>query len=138
MLAEHKALGLIGTPEFFSGIDKMETTIKWTSLYADAISKSANPTAAVNLQCRASLEDWTSSGRTSEQPAVVSLTGTFKTLPLGNFKAHENAEYESQLAVSYVKLEIGGVAVVEIDVISNIYKVNGVDILANYRANLGA
>lgn len=135
--AEHKALGMIGVAEFFSGIEKMEARIKWSSLYPDALRKAANPTQSVQLQCRASLEDWTASGRTAEKPVVVFLTASFKNFPAGNFKAHENAEFESNLSVTYVKMEVDGGEVVEIDVLSNIYKVNGVDILANYRANLG-
>jgi P2 family phage contractile tail tube protein len=46
-------------------------------------------------------------------------------------------ELETDFAVYYCKLEIDGEAIVEIDVLANIYKVAGVDKLAKYRANLG-
>lgn len=135
--AEHKALGMVGVTEFFSGIEKMEATIKWSSLYPDALVKASNPTQSVRLQVRASLETYEASGRTGQQPVMVSITGMFKNVPVGNFKAHENAEFESQLSVSYVKVEVAGQELVEIDVLTNIYKVNGTDILATYRQNLG-
>lgn len=136
-LAEHKALGMIGTPEFFSGIDKMEARIKWSSLYADVLKKASNPTKTVQLQVRASLETYEASGRTGEQPVVVFLTAQFKNIPTGNYKQHENSEFESSLTVFYVKMEIDGAEIMEVDVLANIYKVDGVDVLANYRANLG-
>jgi P2 family phage contractile tail tube protein len=44
---------------------------------------------------------------------------------------------ESNLAVTYVKVEIDGQPVVEFDAIANIYKVDGIDILAQYRSNIG-
>lgn len=35
-MAEHKALGMVGSAEFFAGIDKMECKIKWNALYSSA------------------------------------------------------------------------------------------------------
>ena len=32
-MAEHKALGMIGSAEFFAGIDKLECKIKWLILH---------------------------------------------------------------------------------------------------------
>ena len=65
------------------------------------------------------------------------MTAMYKDFPMGNFKQHDNVEAESNLSVTYCKLVINGVEISEIDVLANIYKVNGVDMLANYRANLG-
>lgn len=136
-MAEHKALGLIGTPEYFAGIDKMEARLKWSSLYADSLGIAADPTKAVNLMLRGNLETQTSQGKTGEVPAVVYMTAMFKDFPTGNFKQHENSEYESMATVTYVKMEVDSQPVLEIDILANIYKVNGVDILAKYKANLG-
>jgi P2 family phage contractile tail tube protein len=137
VMAEHKALGLVGKGEFFSGIDKMECKIKWSSLYPEVMKKAANPVTTVALQARASLESYTGEGRTAEVPVVVHLTGTFKEFPLGNFKQHENAEFETQMSVFYAKLVIDGEDIFEIDVLENIYKVAGEDILATFRENIG-
>lgn len=137
-LAEHKALGMVGSVEFFSGIEKMEAKIKWNSFYSDVMSLISNPVAAVQLQVRSSIEEYTSSGRTSEVPYVCYMTGSFKDIPAGNFKQHENVEVESNLSITYCRIEIGGIAKLEIDVLANIYKVDGVDILSQYRSNIGA
>lgn len=134
---EYKALGMIGTTEFFSGIEKMEMRIKWNSFYKDVLSKAGNPTQPFEMQVRGSLETHESQGKTAEESLVYFITGTFKNVPGGNFKQHENVPLESMLTVTAVKLEINGVPQYEIDVLANIYKVDGVDILANYRANLG-
>jgi P2 family phage contractile tail tube protein len=68
---------------------------------------------------------------------VTFLTVAFKTLPAGKYKQHDNVELDSKFTAYYVKQVVGGINVVEIDVLANIAKVNGVDILANYRANIG-
>src|ERR1044072_72072 len=56
MMSEHKALGMVGKMEFWSGIDKMEAKIKWNSFYPDALKKMADPTTAIQLQVRGSLD----------------------------------------------------------------------------------
>ena len=43
-MSEHKALGMVGMVELFSGIDKLEARIKWNSVYKDVFKKAANPT----------------------------------------------------------------------------------------------
>lgn len=136
-MADHKGLGMVGTVELFSGIDKMECKIKWNSFYSEVMKKAANPTQAVQLQCRGSVEEYGAAGRTAERPVVCYVTGMFKNVPAGNFKQHDNVELESMLTVTYVKVEYDGAAIYEIDVLANIYKVDGEDILANYRQNLG-
>lgn len=136
-MSEHKGLGMVGRGDFFSGIDKMECKIKWASLYPEVMKKAANPFQAVALQARASLESYTGQGRTAEVPVVVYISGTFKEFPLGNFKQHENAEFETNMSVFYAKLVVDGEEIFEIDVLENIYKVDGTDILATYKQNIG-
>jgi uncharacterized protein len=137
VMAEHQALGMVGKIDLPSGFEKMEARIKWNSMYPDAMKRMANPFEMVSLQCRSSLEDYTAGGRTGEQAVVCFMKAQFKEVPMGNFKQHENVELESQLTVTYVKLEIGGEVIVEFDALANIYKVGGEDILAQYRANIG-
>lgn len=137
ILSEHKALGMIGKVELWSGVDKLEAKIKWNSFYADVHKKFANPFRALNLQIRSSLEVYNSQGRTQQQPVVVFLTGSSKDFPTGNFKQHDNVELESNLTVTYVKLVVNGETILEFDVLANIFKAAGEDVMAQYRANLG-
>jgi P2 family phage contractile tail tube protein len=136
-MVEHKALGLMGKFEIPSGLDKLEATIKWNSLYADVLKKAANPSKAVQLQCRASQETYTGGGRTEEVPVVAFIAGTFKKFPMGGFKQHENVEAETAISVTYLRLNVAGVDILEIDVLANIYKVDGEDLMADYRSNIG-
>jgi P2 family phage contractile tail tube protein len=136
-MAEHKALGMQGVIELPAGFDKMEARIKWNSVYADAVKLQADPYKTHALQCRSSLETYTASGRSAQQPCVVFMRGQFKEAPMGNFKQHDNVELETRLAVTYVKIEVAGEPLVEFDALANIYKVGGVDILLQYKANIG-
>lgn len=137
-MVEHKALGMQGLVELPAGFDKMEARIKWNAFYADTMTLMADPYEVVNLQCRASVENYNSTGRSTQTPLVIFMRGQFKNVPTGNFKQHDNVEFESNLAVTYVKVEHNGVALLEFDALANIFKVNGVDKLAQYRANIGA
>ena len=137
-MAEHKALGMVGSAEFFSGIDKLECKIKWNALYPEVLLAASTPFEASMLQVRASLETYNGTGRIEEVPATAFIIGSFKEFPLGTIKPHENAEYETTMAVTYAKLVVNSVTVFEIDVLENIYKVNEVDMLKKFKKNIGA
>lgn len=137
MMAEHKALGMFGKTEFFSGMDKMEATFKWSSFYDSIFRKTSNPTAAVAVQVRSNVETHNADGRAEQLPLVYYLRGKFKKPGMGTFKPSDNAEFPSAMAVDYVKVEYDGDTILEIDVLNNICIVDGVDLLEEYRANLG-
>lgn len=135
--AEHNALGLNGTIEYYAGIDKMEGSMKWNSYYPEIMKKMANPFKAIRIQVRGNLEEYQGGGREGQAPAVVFLTIQPKDFPLGNFQQHENVELETNYGCTYVRMEIGGEVITEVDVESNIFKVDGEDLLATFRQNLG-
>lgn len=137
MLSEHKAVGMIGKQELFSGIDKMEATIKWNSFYVDVMKKFAKPRGVLKIQVRSSLETYNSDGLASEVPCVAYLSGYPKNFPAGNYKQHDNVESTSKMTCMSYKLEIDGEVVVDYDSLSNIYIVDGVDQFATYRNNIG-
>lgn len=136
-MAEHKALGMAGAFELPSGFDKMEAKIKWNAFYPDALRKFANPFTAIDFQVRGNLETWAGGNRAAQAPVVVFIVGTPKNFPAGNFKQHDNVELESMVNITYMRVEIDGAPVMEIDVMANIYKVDGEDVLDIYRANIG-
>lgn len=137
-MAEHKALGMVGTIRAFAGIEALEGKIKWASFYADVLKKAANPFKTVQLQVRGSLEEWNSpAGRNGEKPVVAIMSVLFKNFPMGGFKQHENVELTTEFDAWFVKLTVDGQDILEIDVAANIYKAGGQDMLAAYRANIG-
>lgn len=138
IMQSHKALGMVGQLELPAGFDKMEGEIKWNSFYPEVAAKTANPFKSVQLQVRSSIEVYGAQGRISEVSLVVFLTVQFKSNSMGSFKQHENAENTAKFTCTYIKQVIDGADVLELDVLANIYNVNGEDQLANYRSNLGA
>jgi len=138
IMGDYKALGMIGPVELFSGIDKMEADFKWASFYPDAMSSIANPFNAILLQVRGSLQTWTTTGLIKEVPYVIHLGGMFKEVSFGEYKQASPAEFPSKFATNYLKCVNDGVELYEVDKLSNILKVGGVDLLATYRANIGA
>ena len=138
MLSEHKALGMIGKIELPSGFDKLEGEIKWNSYYKDVAKMMANPFKTVQMQCRSNIEVYGSGGRIEQLPLVTHLTVMFKKNPMGTFKQHDNVEIPAAFSATYVKQVIAGEEVLELDYMANIFKVGGEDLLAEYRANLGA
>ena len=136
-MVEHKALGMVGTIEAFAGFDKLEGKIKWASFYADVLKKAANPFKAVQLQVRGSMPIIVGGSVNREAPIVAILSVLFTSIPGGNYKQHENVEIETDFVAYYMKLTVDGQDVTEIDVLENIYKAGGIDLLAQYNANIG-
>jgi P2 family phage contractile tail tube protein len=137
-MSDHKAIGMFGKLELPSGIDKMECKIKWNAIYPEVAKKFNDIFASREIQVRYPIENYTAQGRTGTVGARVAMTVLPKNIPLGNFKQHDNVELEQTFTVTYFKMEVDGVIVTEIDVLNNIYIVDGVDKLAAYRAALGA
>lgn len=137
MMTERKALGMVGKIELPTGFDKLEGEIKWNSLYEDAAVVTANPFTAVQLQCRSSIETYASQGRVEEMEMVTYLTVMFKKNPLGTFKQHDPAEFATSFSATYLKQVINGREIIELDYMANIFRVDGQDMLANYRSNIG-
>lgn len=137
IMTDYKAMGMVGSLEFFNGFDKLEMTIKWTYPDNEAQKVCANFLKPMDMMIRSSKAEYDNTGITKEVPIVMYVRGYSKAHPGGLFKAKEDTELENTLTVQYYKLEIDGEEIVEIDVINNIYKVGGEDLLAERRQNLG-
>ena len=137
MMSEHKALGMVGKIELPSGFEKLEGEIKWNSFYRDVWLKMNNAYSMVQLQVRSSVETYGAMGRMQQQPLVTFLCVMFKKNPMGTFKQNDNAEFSSSFACYYIKQQLAGEDLLELDVLANIYKVGGVDQLDIYRNNIG-
>lgn len=133
---EHKGLGMLGALELPVGLAPLVTTVTWSGWYADRVLL-ANPFASRKLQVRASVETFGAGGRVEQQPLVVLLTASWKTAPLGTLSAGSGGEVQDELATTYVRLLVDGVELLEVDVHNNIWRQGGVDVLEQYRANLG-
>ena len=72
-----------------------------------------------------------------EVPVKAEIKGFFKEFDTGKIKGRESAEAEATISVIYYKLEVDNKEVVEVDVMNNIYKVEGNDVLQAYKTNIG-
>lgn len=135
-MVEHKGLGMIGTVELPSGLKAMTMSVKWAGIYADSIKFGGNPFRAHRFQLRASVETYDAHGRSSETPLVVLFSGTWKKAGGITFKPKEGTESEDEVAVSYIKVILGGRPLYEVDVLNNVWLVGGEDVIANLKANL--
>jgi Bacteriophage tail tube protein len=137
VMVDHKGLGMAGVAEFWAGVDKLEAKIKWASLYPEALAAVGSPFQSHMLQVRGNIEQYTSQGRSAELPVVYLMTGVFKDAGAFNFKQHENVDTTSVIAVYHSELYVAGAQIHLYDVMANIYVVNGVDQLAQFRSNIG-
>jgi uncharacterized protein len=137
-MAEFEALGMFGTPELPVGIQPIEATIEWSSFYPEVAKVAADFSKAVALELRGSVEEYNTQGRGPITPYKVMMRAVFKKNPLGSFTQKEMAEFESDLAIYYIKQSFGSEVILEVDVFNNIYKAGGKDLLAKFRSNLGA
>lgn len=136
-MAGHKGLGLQSELEYFSGLEKMEMKMKINAPYKDLMRLIGNPLKRYQIMIRASLESYVSGSRVGEEPYVVTVTAQPKNFPMGKFKQNDNVELELTFAVYSTKLEINGEKMYELDQEANIFIVGGVDVMAQYRKNLG-
>jgi len=135
-MVDHKGLGMFGTAEFPAGVDKLEAKIKWSSIYTEVL-QSFSIFQSHQFQVRASIEQYTSQGRIAELPFVGLMTAQFKDGGPLNFKQHEQVDFPTTLVVYHCEYYVSGVQYLLYDVLANMYIINGVDQLANFRANIG-
>ena len=136
ILTEHKGLGMAAKVEFPAGLDKLEAKFKWISVYPQVLA-GISIYSSHSFQIRASMESYTSQGRVAETPVVGLMTAQFKEMGPLSFKLHEQVDFPTSAVVYHSELYVGGVQYFLFDALANMYVVNGVDQLANFRANLG-
>jgi P2 family phage contractile tail tube protein len=87
---------------------------------------------AVAITLRGALVD-----DTTTTPMVIVVRGMFTELDFGKFKAGDKGTLQCNIACRYYSLEIGGNALVEIDIDNMTRVINGTDQLTEVRAALG-
>jgi P2 family phage contractile tail tube protein len=135
-MSEHKALGLNGTFELPTGMDKMEARIKFSApLDRDIMQATGNPYKSVQIMVRGNKQRFTAGGVSEDIPVVYVMNGFPKKFPGPKFKQHENAETEQTFSILSLKLTVNGENLYEVDVLNNVLKIAGEDALVNFRNN---
>lgn len=90
-----------------------------------------------NIVLRASAKSLdTSTGASIEEGLKISMRGTPKGLDLGKIAIGKPTETKNVLELTYLKIELAGKVLFELDKINNICIFDGVDVLAPIRANI--
>jgi uncharacterized protein len=136
-MVDHKALGMVGELELPAGLQKMSAKIKWNAIYPEAMKKTHDVFTAIRLMVRSSVDTFEGGTRIGQAPFVAYMTVVPKKAGGLVFKPQDNVEREDEFNVTAYRMEVDGEEVVNIDIMANIWSVNGVDQLAVYRENLG-
>lgn len=137
IMSDHKSLSNIGKFKLPTGLDEMKMKIKWNTVNFDVMATSADFYNAKDIMIRSSIDVWENGDKIGTQGVAMFIRGLSTNLPPVNFKHQDNPEVETEFSVTGYKLEIDGIVVFHVDYFANIYIVDGVDKLADYRANLG-
>lgn len=114
----------------------MELEINWRTLNEDVTKLLA--VKAHDLEIRGSNQQYDAgTGEIKSQPVRINVRTVPKKSDLGSFKPAEHTDSKSTLEIIYLKVEIGGERVIEIDKLNYIHYVDGVDYLASVRSDLG-
>jgi P2 family phage contractile tail tube protein len=135
-MEDYKALGMRGETELPVGLEKLESTIEFTSFDA-AVVQALVDYSVHRFQIRGTVEVYTSQGLTAQLPAVFLLNGMIKDSGKVEGEAQARVKYSATMAVYYCQLTFAGVQIYEYDVFANVYIVGTVDQSAQFRANLG-
>ncbi|GIW22891.1 MAG: bacteriophage protein [Candidatus Sericytochromatia bacterium] len=135
--SDTKSLGIYAESELPTGLDKMEAKIKFNSVYPDFVGLAADPFKSRTVIIKAPYQVWTNEGVSKTAPLKAEIKGFFKEYDTGKLKARDSSEAEATISVLHYKLEVDNKDIIEIDVLNNIYKVNGIDKLQDYRTVTG-
>ena len=135
---EYKALGMVGTIKLPNGVEALEGEITWNSLYPEVAAKANHPFKAAQLMVRSNLQTFDARGLVKEVAVVTTVTATFSKLGLGGLKPREKSEQASTYQATEIRQMVDGRETLYYNAFKNIYRVDGVDVLAQMRKNIGA
>lgn len=134
---DREGLGDIGVIQVPTRLSEMECTLTWTDWVPDLALAAADPWSVAKIQVRASVGEHTPQGKIADQLLKVDLTGRFLQNQLGTISPNEALDVESMMSCIYLKQTWKNGNVIEIDIQTPTYRVNGVDRLEAVRANMG-
>lgn len=113
--------------------ESMEMSLKFRTLYSSATDL-MNPTKTQNLTLRAAQQVYDRSGGYAFKSLRIVVAGRTKKYNPGTVKRGESMDAEVTLELTYIKIEVDGETIVEIDKLNDKYIVHGEDLLAAINA----
>lgn len=130
LVEEHIAGGMGGSVDIMMGaVEKMETTVTMSGVEADYYRHIGS---TIGMTYRGTTND----GET-EQAVIHQMRGLVREADGDAMKRKDKGSTKNTMTVEYYKLTIGGVVIMEVDVMGKKFIVDGKDLWAQQRANLG-
>lgn len=114
----------------------MTVTLNWRTITQEAVQLYAPTTHAIDFRGAQQILD-TSTGIRKNQQVKVSVRAMPKSGDLGKFSPSSTTDSTNEMEVIYLKVEIEGKVMIEIDKLNYKSVFNGVDYLADIREKLG-
>lgn len=134
-LEDYRGGGMPGTIKLEQGLEAL--TLEWTAAgyLADTIKQFGTAKIdGVMLRMTQALQQDDTGGVT---PAEVIMRGRHSIIDMGESKAGTMTEHKITTELTYYKLSMDGVELVEVDMVNMVYIVGGIDRLAETRSALG-
>ncbi|MBE6091705.1 MAG: phage tail protein [Selenomonas ruminantium] len=114
----------------------LELTLNWRTPHVTGLRMAGgNP---VSLQIYGSIQNFDHGANDYvEDQIIVSLRGRAKAYAPGTFEAMNTSDSSNTIEVHYIKIEVNGQAIVEIDKYGYKTVINGIDLMAKTRRNIG-
>lgn len=131
--------GILGEYESPSVGDfqSMSVKLKWNG-HTEKATSVLNPLLPLQLECRASEQQADmQTGAKKSIPIEITVFGTAKGAGLGSFETSKKTDNETEIEITRLVHSVNGKQKLLIDKTNLIYAIDGVDIMAPIRANLG-
>ena len=115
--------------------EKMDMELPFNTLYSSCADM-LSPLKAVDITLRGAQQVMDTSGGYVFKQLRVVIRGRSKAFKPGKLKVGDAMDASVTLEVTYMLIEVDGSALVEIDKLNSVYKVNGVDMLADIKSML--
>lgn len=134
---DRENLGDIGLIQYPTTLSELECTVTWTDFNQTLALACANPYTIQQLQIRINLGEYTPAGKVADRLLKVDMRGSFLTNQIGSLASNDPMDIETMMKVYYLKQTFNNNDILELDLQTPTYRVNGVDLLADMRQNLG-
>ena len=87
---------------------------------------------------RGNLQTFDATGLAKETAIVTIVSAWFSKNALGGYKPHEKAEFSSTYQAAEIRQIVDGRETLYFNALTNQYRVDGADVLGQFRKNIGA
>lgn len=134
-MEEYRGNGMDGTIEMDVGMEKIE--FEWTAAGLIIEIFDDFGTSKIDKQMIRFAGAYVRDDTAQTVAVEIVIRGRHKEIDMGTAKTGDDNQIKVMTAVAYYKLIIDGEEVIEIDVVGYVFKVRGVDMLAEKRKALG-